>query len=34
VLDPLLDLMADPAFRSSVEALGGYSTAETGRRIR
>ncbi|HEY4314869.1 MAG TPA: molybdopterin biosynthesis protein [Actinomycetes bacterium] len=34
VLDPLLELMADPAFRSSVEALGGYSTAETGRRIR
>jgi putative molybdopterin biosynthesis protein len=34
VLDPLLELMADPTFRSSVEALGGYSTAETGRRIR
>jgi putative molybdopterin biosynthesis protein len=34
VLDPLLELIADPAFRSSVEALGGYSTAETGRRIR
>ena len=34
VLDPLLELLADPAFRASVEALGGYSTAETGRRIR
>jgi putative molybdopterin biosynthesis protein len=34
VLDPLLDLIADPAFAASVEALGGYSTAETGRRVR
>jgi putative molybdopterin biosynthesis protein len=34
VLDPLLELMADQTFRASVEALGGYSTAETGRRIR
>jgi len=34
VLDPLLALIDDPAFRASVEALGGYSTAETGRRIR
>ncbi len=34
VLDPLLDLLADPVFRASVDALGGYSTAETGRRIR
>ena len=34
VLDPLLDLVADPVFTASVEALGGYSTAETGRRIR
>jgi len=28
---PLLALMADPGFRQAVEALGGYSTAETGR---
>ena len=28
---PLLALMADPGFREAVEALGGYSTAETGR---
>ncbi len=34
VLDPLLALLDDPAFRASVEALGGYSTAETGRRVR
>ncbi len=34
VLDPLLALMDDPAFRASVEALGGYSTRETGARIR
>jgi putative molybdopterin biosynthesis protein len=34
VLDPLLDLIGDPRFAASVEALGGYSTAETGRRIR
>ena len=30
---PLLALMEDPDFRAQVEALGGYSTAETGRRI-
>lgn len=30
---PLLDLMADAGFRAQVEALGGYSTAETGRRV-
>lgn len=34
VLDPLLDLLDDEEFRASVEALGGYSTAETGRRVR
>ena len=34
VLDPLLDLIGDAGFVASVEALGGYSTAETGRRIR
>ena len=34
VLTPLLELLADPAFTGSVEALGGYSTRETGRRIR
>ena len=34
VLDPLLDLIGDAGFIASVEALGGYSTAETGRRIR
>jgi putative molybdopterin biosynthesis protein len=30
---PLLALMDDDDFRAQVEALGGYSTAETGRRI-
>ena len=30
---PLLALMEDRDFRAQVEALGGYSTAETGRRI-
>jgi putative molybdopterin biosynthesis protein len=30
---PLLDLLADPAFRERVEALGGYSTEETGTRV-
>jgi putative molybdopterin biosynthesis protein len=30
---PLLDLLADAGFRAAVEALGGYATAETGRRI-
>jgi putative molybdopterin biosynthesis protein len=34
VLDPLLDLLADPVFAASIEALGGYSTAGTGRRVR
>ena len=34
VLDPLLDLIGDAGFIASVEALGGYSTAQTGRRIR
>ncbi len=34
VLDPVLELLAEPAFRSSVDALGGYSTRETGRRVR
>jgi putative molybdopterin biosynthesis protein len=30
---PLLELMQERDFRAQVEALGGYSTAETGRRI-
>ena len=30
---PLLELMGDDDFRTQVEALGGYSTAEMGRRI-
>jgi putative molybdopterin biosynthesis protein len=30
---PLLALMDDDGFRTQVEAMGGYSTAETGRRI-
>jgi putative molybdopterin biosynthesis protein len=34
LLEPLWTLLADAAFRSRVEALGGYSCAETGRRIR
>jgi putative molybdopterin biosynthesis protein len=34
ILDPLLDLLAAPAFLASVDALGGYSTRETGRRVR
>jgi putative molybdopterin biosynthesis protein len=34
VLDPLLELVTEPVFAAAVEALGGYSTAETGRRIR
>nr|MBA2644279.1 molybdopterin biosynthesis protein [Solirubrobacterales bacterium] len=33
-LAPLWALLEDPEFRAEVEALGGYSTAETGRRIR
>ena len=31
---PLLALLADDAFKAAVEALGGYSTAETGRVVR
>ncbi|MEA2270168.1 MAG: molybdopterin molybdotransferase [Solirubrobacteraceae bacterium] len=31
---PLWRLLEDPRFRAAVEALGGYDTAETGRRIR
>jgi putative molybdopterin biosynthesis protein len=34
LLAPLWALLADPAFRADVESLGGYSCAETGRRIR
>ncbi|HEY2762544.1 MAG TPA: molybdopterin biosynthesis protein [Pseudonocardiaceae bacterium] len=33
LLAPLWDLLADPDFRDSVEALGGYSCVETGRRV-
>jgi hypothetical protein len=31
---PLLALLAEPEFRVRIEALGGYATEETGRRIR
>jgi putative molybdopterin biosynthesis protein len=31
---PLWALLGQPAFRSAVEALGGYETQEMGRRIR
>jgi putative molybdopterin biosynthesis protein len=34
VLAPLWGLLADARFREQVEALGGYATAEMGRRIR
>jgi len=34
VLAPLWALLEQPDFRSEVEKLGGYSCAETGRRIR
>jgi putative molybdopterin biosynthesis protein len=34
VLDPLLRLVVRDDFRAQVEALGGYSTAETGHRVR
>ncbi|MGA8337536.1 MAG: molybdopterin biosynthesis protein [Solirubrobacteraceae bacterium] len=34
VLAPFWELLSDPAFRSAVEALGGYDTAEMGHRIR
>ena len=33
-LAPLWSLLADPGFQASVEALGGYSVKEMGRRIR
>lgn len=33
LLAPLWTLLADEKFRTSIDALGGYSTAETGRRI-
>jgi putative molybdopterin biosynthesis protein len=33
LLAPLWDLLADDAFRDEIDALGGYDTAETGRRI-
>jgi putative molybdopterin biosynthesis protein len=34
VIAPLWELLERPAFRSAVEALGGYGTQEMGRRIR
>lgn len=34
LLEPLWDLLRSPGFRASVEELGGYDTAEMGRRIR
>jgi putative molybdopterin biosynthesis protein len=34
VLRPLLDLLGDDRFRAEVEALGGYSAEEMGRRVR
>jgi putative molybdopterin biosynthesis protein len=34
LLAPLWELLERPGFRADVEALGGYSCAETGRRIR
>lgn len=34
LLAPLWDLLARPEFQAEVEALGGYSCAETGRRLR
>jgi putative molybdopterin biosynthesis protein len=33
VLAPLWELLARPGFRAAVEDLGGYDTAEMGRRI-
>lgn len=33
-LAPLWSLLRDPGFQASVEALGGYSTREMGRRLR
>ncbi len=34
LLTPLWKLLDSPDFRASIEALGGYSTEETGRRVR
>lgn len=34
LLAPLWELLADPAFRAEIEALGGYSCRETGLRLR
>ena len=34
ILDPLLALLEEPAFLRQIEELGGYSTAESGRRVR
>lgn len=34
LLAPLWDLLSRPEFRAEVEGLGGYSCAETGRRVR
>lgn len=34
VLAPLWALLADAKFRASIAALGGYSSAETGLRVR
>jgi putative molybdopterin biosynthesis protein len=34
LLEPLLELLEDDSFRSDVDVLGGYDTAEMGRRIR
>jgi putative molybdopterin biosynthesis protein len=34
ILEPLVALLADPAFLHQIEELGGYSTAESGRRVR
>jgi putative molybdopterin biosynthesis protein len=34
LLAPLWDLLASSEFRSEIDALGGYDTSETGRRIR
>jgi putative molybdopterin biosynthesis protein len=34
LLEPLWELLAAPDFRAAVNALGGYDTAEMGRRIR
>jgi putative molybdopterin biosynthesis protein len=34
LLGPLWELLEDPVFRAEVDALGGYDTAETGRKVR